>query len=114
MRTGLPGVLCALSVVCGVPAYADAVEDFWYWFEHEHDALLAPATRQDREEALLYWLDRIAPGLSYEIGEDRRRSTLTFSADGDNSLFRQVELIVEGRRRSKAGNTSRCVRRPGS
>ena len=77
------------------PVRADAVDDFWYWFEHEHEALLAPETRADGEDALAYWLGRIDPGLSYALDTGGRRKILTLSADGDIKLFRRVELMVE-------------------
>jgi hypothetical protein len=77
------------------PVRADGVDDFWYWFEHEHEALLAAETRADREEALGYWLGRIDPGLSYALDTSGRRKVLTLSADGDVNLFRRVELMVE-------------------
>ncbi len=76
-------------------ARADAVGDFWHWFEYEHAALLDPATRADREEALAYWLGRIDPSLSYVLETDKRRKRLTISADGDANHFRRVELMVE-------------------
>ena len=91
LRSGLLALLCLL----GTPVCADGVDDLWYWFEHEHEALLAPETRADREEALAYWLDRIDPGLSYVLDTSGRRNVLTLSADGDVNLFRRVELMVE-------------------
>ena len=91
LRSGLLVLLCLL----GGPVGADGVDDFWYWFEHEHGTLLAPETRADREEALAYWLGRIDPGLSYVLDTSGRRNVLTLSADGDVNLFRRVELMVE-------------------
>ena len=88
------GALVFLGLFVG-PVRADAVDDFWHWFEYEHEALLAPATRADREEALAYWLGRIDPGLSYVLDTSGRRNILTLSADGDVNLFRRVELLVE-------------------
>ena len=61
--SGLLALLCLFAS----PVRADAVDDFWYWFEFEHEALLAPETRADREDALTYWLGRIDPGLSYVL-----------------------------------------------
>lgn len=76
-------------------ARADAVDDFWEWFAYEHEALVAPATRVDRHEALAYWLGRIEPALSYDLDEGGRRKTLTVSADGDVNLFRTAELMID-------------------
>jgi hypothetical protein len=88
------GALVFLGLFVG-PVRADAVDDFWSWFEHEHETLLAPETRAGGEEALAYWLGRIDPGLSYVLDTSGRRKVLTLSADGDVSLFRRVELMVE-------------------
>ena len=91
LRTGL---LTLLGLFAG-PVGADGVDDFWYWFEFEHETLVAPETRADGEQALAYWLGRIDPGLSYALDTSGRRKTLTLSADGDVNLFRRVELMVE-------------------
>jgi hypothetical protein len=87
--------LLALLILAAVPAAADPVADFWYWFEHEHEALVAPATRADREEALAYWLGRVDPALSYVLEPGKRRHALILSADGDSGQFRRVELMVD-------------------
>lgn len=91
----IPAVLIALLMVAAGPAAADPVTDLWYWFEHEHEALVAPATRADREVALAYWLGRVHPGLSYVLEIGQRRHSLIISADGDSGLFRRVELMVD-------------------
>lgn len=91
----LIGTLVLGAVLAAGVARADGVDDFWEWFEYEHEALIAPATRVDRHEALVYWLGRIDPALSYELEDGGRRKTLTISADGDVNLFRTVELMID-------------------
>ena len=76
------GALVFLGLFVG-PVRADAVDDFWHWFEYEHEALLAPATRADREEALGYWLGLVRASDAASSAATRSRA-----AANDRSMRR--------------------------
>jgi len=71
-------------------------EQFWSWFR-EHSAELS-AFETDRErvfEGLRAALQRVAPGLCFEIGSiEGGARDLVVSADGNRKLFPAVEALV--------------------
>lgn len=78
------------------------IETFWNWFEQNNERLtmlndLDEKEQQQLLDALQQQLDIYCEGLSYEMSEPGPSGrTLTFSAEGDTDLFRQlVELVDE-------------------
>lgn len=77
------------------------IETFWKWFANNGDTLTMlndqeEAARQTILEQLQQQLDAYCEGLSYEISEPTPQGrTLTFSAEGDTDLFRQVVELVD-------------------
>lgn len=78
------------------------IETFWNWFEQNNERLtmlndLDEKEQQQLLDALQQQLDLYCEGLSYEMSEPGPSGrTLTFSAEGDTDLFRQlVELVDE-------------------
>lgn len=72
----------------------DPVAGFWAWFETAAPRIYESGDDGTTREDMAYWLDRIRPGLSYEIVRDGRKAELVLSADGNIGLFTLVDRII--------------------
>ncbi|MBP3763490.1 MAG: hypothetical protein J6I49_06400 [Bacteroidales bacterium] len=76
-------------------------ETFWQWFTDHNEQLVAlgdldDKARRDLENALQEQLEAYCEGLAYEMGAPTANGrTLTFTAEGDTDLFRQVVELVD-------------------
>ena len=76
-------------------AAGDPVAEFWDWFRTVAPRIHAAGEDANDREQMAYWLNRIRPGLSYEISRESRRATLVLSADGRIGLFSAVQAVVD-------------------
>lgn len=79
----------------------EKTEKFWQWFTDHNEQLIALGDLEEKERtqllnALQYQLDKYCEGLSFELGEPTAEGrTLTFTAEGDTDLFRQLLELTD-------------------
>lgn len=78
-----------------LPAVADEQQAFWSWFETVESRMQPDPPDPVVVEDMGYWLGRISPDLSFELGHSGRKRTLTLSADGRAALVPLVDKLVE-------------------
>lgn len=77
-----------------LPAFADEQQEFWSWFESVESRMDPDSPDPIVVEDMDYWLGRISPDLSFELGKSGRKHTLTISADGRAALVPLVDKMV--------------------
>jgi len=98
MRNALPWLLLMLLPQVAV---GDPTTDFWGWFKGDAERIRAAMDDERTRESMAYWLGRVAPGLSYELRQGKRKRQLILSADGNMARFVTVENIVRAAPRIK-------------
>ena len=79
----------------------EKTDKFWQWFIDHNEQLTAIGELNDKERtdmlnALQYQLSKYCDGLSCEMGEATANGrTLTFTAEGDTDLFRNVVELID-------------------
>lgn len=75
---------------------AGAAAPFWAWVAANVDALKAVKTGQEPVTTqLVAELEKVAPGLAWELGSGTDPFELIISADGNKALFPVVKQLVE-------------------